>query len=425
MRLFGLEIITPWGRKEERGVHPATGASSDFDPLGSALAEALGLKGFSGAKSGVSVSVDTALGAATVFACVRVLANTLASLPLEVIRTEGAGAGVPARDHPVSYLLTTAPNPYMTIGNVIGAAEVWLALSGKAFVEVVRDSDLDPVGLYPIPNGRMAVTVADGAVSYTLDNAPISRSRVLHFRGLSFDGINSIHTTAKTRESIALALALQDNAAMFFGNGSRMSAVLEHPGNLSEQAQLRLKAAIESQSTGKNAYRTVILEEGMKLNFNRSENKDSQFIESRDRQDLEICRVFGVPPHKVGIMSGQPRANVEQDNLSFIADTIKPICVAFEQELNRVLFSPEDIAAGYSVRFNLDDLQRGDMPSRYNAYAVARQGGWLSVNDIRQRERLPSIEGGNTYLTPLNMADASKPADATPPKQEPANAKTN
>jgi HK97 family phage portal protein len=357
---------------------------------------------------------------------VRVLANTLSSLPLEVIRQEGSGAGVPARDHPVSYLLTTAPNPYMTMGQVIGAAEVWMALSGKAFIEVVRDVDLDPVGLYPVPNGRMAVTVADGAVSYTLDNAPISRSRVLHFRGLSFDGISTIHTTAKVREAIALALALQENAAMFFGNGSRNSAVLEHPGQLSEAAQERLKKAIESQSTGKNAYRTVILEEGMKLNFNRSENKDSQFIESRDRQDLEICRVFGVPPHKVGIMSGQPRANVEQDNISFVTDTIRPICVAFEQEMNRVLFTPEEIAAGYTVRFNLDELLRGDMPSRYNAYAVGRQWGWLSANDIRGRERMPSIEGGDKYLTPLNMVDASKPAPAAPAKiGDTSNATTN
>jgi HK97 family phage portal protein len=213
------------------------------------------------------------------------------------------------------------------------------------------------------------------------------------------------------RECIALAIALQDNAAKFFGNGSRPGGVLEHPAALSEEAQERLRKQFEDQVGGKNLYRMMVLEEGLKYVAQRSENKDSQFDESRVAQDLNICRVFGVPPHKIGILNSQPRANVEQDNLSFIMDTVRPICVRWEQTLNVKLFTGEERDQGYYVRFDLNAILRGDMKSRYDAMAVGRQWGWLSANDCRELEELEPIEGGDIYLQPLNMVEAKKAYD--------------
>ena len=220
-----------------------------------------------------------------------------------------------------------------------------------------------------------------------------------------------IDLLGSVRECIALAIALQDNAAKFFGNGSRPGGVLEHPASLSEAAQERLRNQIESQTGGRNLYRMLVLEEGLKYVAQRSENKDSQFDESRQAQDLNICRVFGVPPHKIGIMSGQPRANVEQDNLSFISETIRPICIRWQQTLNAKLLSAEERDQGFYIEFDLDALADSDLKSRFDSYAVARQWGWLSVNDIREREGLPSIEGGDVYLQPLNMVDAEEASD--------------
>lgn len=408
MKLFGFDITRQAPPQvEERQVHVS-------DEL---MAQLFGPS--AGSMTGVSVTADTALGAATVFACVRALATTLSSLPLGIVKVTGSGAGVAAPEHQLNALLDVSPNPFMTPSDVIGAAEVWLALSGKAFIEVQRNMAGEPVGLYPIPNGRVFVNVdAEGAqVAYSVDGAPIDRRNVVHFRGLTLDGLNAINTTQKVREAIGLALVLQENAAKFFGNGSRPSAVLEHPAKLSKEAQERLKAAFEEQASGRNAYRTLVLEEGMKANFTRSENRDSQFIESRDRQDLEICRVFGMPPHKVGIMSGQPRANVEQENLSFVVDTIRPICTSMERELSRVLLTTDELAQGYRVRFNMGELLRGDVKSRYEAYALGRTHGWFSVNDIRTLENLPPVEGGDEYK--LDGEKAGEIDEESEPKKEP------
>lgn len=363
--------------------------------------------------AGISVSPESAMGAATVFACVRVLANTMASLPIEVCRKDGR-ACVFSPEHPLNELFGE-PNPYMTLADVVGAAQVNLSLSGKAFIEVTRDQWLDAVGLYPTPNHMVSYQTADGGVTYSINGKRKTRSRVIHLRGLSFDGIEAIPVSVRTREAIALALALQENAAKFFGNGSRPSGTLEHPATLGKDAAKRLRDQFEEQATGANAYRTIVLEEGMKYVQTRAENKDSQFLESRDHQNYEICRVFGVPPHKVGLLSGQPRANIEQENLSFISDTIRPIATRWEQELSRVLLTTQDRALGYTIKFNLSELGRGDAESQARAWSIGRQWGWFSINDVRSFMLLPPVEGGDSYHAPLNMQDITAEPEPVQP----------
>lgn len=413
MRLpFGLKL----SRVETRAVHETISSDTLMDLVVN------GLKAPSTASTfaGVNVTAESAMGAATVFACVRALANTLSSIPLRLMREGDTGASVPVSDHPVALLLDD-PNVHMTRADVIGAAEVWHALAGRAFIEVQRDGFGDPVGLYPIPNPRVDVEIRNGGVIYRVDGVQKPNNQVVHLRGLSFDGVTSIHTCQKVKDAIALALALQENAAMFFGNGSRPSAVLEHPAKLSKEAQERLRDAFEAASSGVNKYRTMVLEEGMKANFQRSENKDSQFLESRDHQDLAICRVFGVPPHKVGIMSGQPRANIEQENLSYVTDIIGPICGRFQLELSRVLLTPEDRAAGLRVKFNLAELLRGDLVTRYKAYALGVQNGWLSPDEVRAAEQMPPIEENKRkfYVNPAAPAKSpGAPAKTNPQEDE-------
>ena len=364
--------------------------------------------------TGISVTPLRAYGVASVFACIRVLSDTVGTLPLNVLQREKRSRRM-ATEHRLYTVLHDMPNTEMTSTDLRSAMQSNLSLRSNCYAEILRDSDGDVVGLYPVEASKVDCyrDSKTKELRYRLtENGVVLRSaEVIHIRSNTFNGLTGIDVLGATRECIALAIALQDNAAKFFGNGSRPGGVLEHPASLSTEAQERLRNQVEAQTGGKNLYRLMVLEEGLKYVAQRSENKDSQFDESRQAQDLNICRIFGVPPHKIGIMSGQPRANVEQDNLSFIMDTIRPICIRWEQTLNAKLFTQEERDQGFHVEFDLDALLRGDLKSRYDSFAVARQWGWLSANDIREKEGLPPIEGGDVYLQPLNMADTREASD--------------
>lgn len=363
--------------------------------------------------TGITVTPLRALGVASVFACVRVVADTVGTLPLEVMQQRGR-AKRPAPGHRLYSVLHDMPNDDMTSTDMRCAMQANLSLRSNCYAEILRDVDGDPVGLYPVESQRVTMyrDSTTRRIKYRLDNGTtLDKADVVHVRANSFNGLVGADVLGTVRECIALAIALQDNAAKFFGNGSRPGGVLEHPAALSEEAQERLRKQFEDQVGGKNLYRMMVLEEGLKYVAQRSENKDSQFDESRVAQDLNICRVFGVPPHKIGILNAQPRANVEQDNLSFIMDTIRPHVVRWEQTLNAKLLTAEDRDQGFYVRFNLNAIQRGDMKSRYDAMAVGRQWGWLSANDCREAEELEPIEGGDIYLQPLNMVEAKRASE--------------
>lgn len=405
MKVFGYDVTLPQVRRSPIEVRSDNIVSGLKDPsvwlmesLTSAAQNA----------TGITVTPLRAYGVASVFACIRVLSDTVGTLPLNVLQKQGRSRTL-ATGHRLQTILHDMPNVEMTSTDVRTAMQANLSLRSNCYAEILRDVDGDVVGLYPVEAQKVDCyrDSKTKEIRYRLieSGATLRPADVVHIRSNTFNGLLGIDVLGATRECIALAIALQDNAAKFFGNGSRPGGVLEHPASLSTEAQERLRAQIEAQTGGKNLYRLMVLEEGLKYVAQRSENKDSQFDESRQAQDLNICRIFGVPPHKIGIMSGQPRANVEQDNLSFIMDTIRPICIRWEQTLNAKLFTPEERDQGFYTEFDLDALLRGDLKSRYDAFAVARQWGWLSANDIREKENLPPIEGGDTYLQPLNMAD--------------------
>ena len=364
--------------------------------------------------TGISVTPLRAMGVASVFACVRVLSDTVGTLPLNLMQKAGRSSR-PAVGHRLYSVLHDMPNEEMTSTDVRSAMQANLSLRSNCYAEILRDLDGDAIGIYPVESSKVDVyrNTATKKLQYRfLESGSVLPAKdIVHIRSNTFNGLLGVDLLGSVRECIALAIALQDNAAKFFGNGSRPGGVLEHPASLSEAAQERLRNQIESQTGGKNLYRMLVLEEGLKYVAQRSENKDSQFDESRQAQDLNICRVFGVPPHKIGITSGQPRANVEQDNLSFISETIRPICIRWEQTLNAKLLSAEERDQGFYIEFDLDALAGSDLKSRFDSYAVARQWGWLSVNDIRELEGLTPIDGGDVYLQPLNMADAKEASE--------------
>lgn len=357
--------------------------------------------------TGIVVTPLRMMGIATVFACIRVMSKTMASLPLILYKGDGHGGRKPAIDDPLYSLLHDAPNVEMSSFGFMAVMEAHLALRQNAFAEIMRDGDGDVVGLYPIDPTDINIyrKSTDNKLYYQFmrGSAEFKAADMLHLRGYSRSGLVGIDLTTNLQEVFALAIALQDNAAKFFGNGSLPGIILSHPGNLSAEAQGRIKEQFEQKSGGVNKYRVSILEEAMTAAVVRSENKDSQFDESRMTQDLQICRVFGVPPHKVGITNSMPRANIEEENIGFVTDVIRAECVCWEKQINCSVLTDEQRGQGYTVEFNLDALMRGNTQERYTAYSLGRNGGWLNANEIRRKEGMNPIGPiGDIFLQPVN-----------------------
>ncbi len=366
------------------------------------------LLGHAASVTGITVTPLKMLGVATVFACHKIYMETMASIPCILKREDGKGGTVEARDHRMYHVMHDAPNSEMTSFDFISCMQGNLVGRQNAYAEIVRDIDGDPVGLYPIDPSYINLyrdsRTKKLVYQFHQNGVNISPRDMLHLRGYTRSGLIGADLSTTLQEVFALALALQDNAAKFFGNGSRPGGVLEHPAVMSAEAATRLKEDIQKQTSGENAYKLLLLEEGMKLSKSRSENKDSQFQEAREYQDLQIARVYRVPPHKLGIMSGQPRANIEEENIGFVIDGVRPQCVNWEKGLNAKCLTLEELEQGYGFWFDMEALMRGDIESQYNAFAKGREWGWLSTNDIRKKiGKNPVGVEGDILLQPANF----------------------
>jgi HK97 family phage portal protein len=227
---------------------------------------------------------------------------------------------------------------------------------------------------------------------------------VLHIPGLGFDGLVGYSPIAMAKNAIGLAIATEEYGSKFFANGATPGAVLEHPGLVKDYEKLRESWNQAFRGSG-NANKVAILEEGMKYTPISISPEQAQFLETRKFQINEIARIFRVPPHMVGDLEKSSFSNIEQQSLEFVKYTLDPWVVRWEQSIMRRLLTPDEKRT-YYVKFNLDGLLRGDYQSRMNGYAIGRQNGWMSANDIRELEnldRIPAEEGGDLYLINGNM----------------------
>jgi HK97 family phage portal protein len=366
-----------------------------------------------GGRSDAGVHVDelTALTASAVFACVNVISNAVASLPIHVKHKD---EGTEQRDHPVYRLLHDSPNEFMTAATFREALMVNLLLWGNAYAYIERDELGNATALYPL---RSAVTLPvrfnGGLLQYrTIVGTSIrylNPDQVFHVMGLTLDGITGLSPIAQARQSVGLSLALEKFAARFFSNGGNMGGILSTPP-MKEEALTNFVASWKKNYTGPdNAFKVAFLPDGYKFTQTTTEPEKAQALEARINQVREIARIFRVPPHKIGDLERATFSNIEQQSIEFMQDTVQPWAVKWEQEANRKLFLERE-KPSLEVRFNLDALLRADTAARYAAYNVGKQGGWLTTNEIRRREGLPPVEGGDTLLQPLNMG----PTNPTP-----------
>jgi HK97 family phage portal protein len=377
-----------------------------------ALIEAL--RGGIGTASGVMVSDEGALAYGAVLACVRVLSESVATLPCilyERTEQDGQAGKRRASRHPLYRILHTQPNPEMTSFEFWEMAIVHLLLWGNFYAEIVVDGQGEVSALWPIPPRLVTPRrLSTKRLVYDLeipeDPRTFDAEWVFHVPSMRTNGLKGLSVVGQAREAIGLGMAAERYGAAVFGNGVVPGGVLEHPGGLSDGAYERLQATWKDRHQGlENAHRLAILEEGMKYSKIGVPPEDAQFLETRKFQRSEIAGMFRVPPHMIGDLDRATFSNIEHQSTEYVVYSVQPWLRRIEARALVSLLLRRD-QDRYFAEFLVDGLLRGDSVSRNQAYSTARQWGWMSVNEIRQRENLNPVDGGDVFLQPMNMVEA-------------------
>lgn len=382
----------------ERRAHPSQPNSGGLFELGS------------NTYAGVPVTEQSALTFSAVYACVRIIAESVAMLPLFTYRRLPNGGKEKATDHPLYNLLHRTPNPEMTSFEFRETLISHVASWGNGYAEIEWSQSGQPLALWPLNPARMQVARRAGELSYLYDLGNEARRlpawRIHHVRGLSSNGIVGYSPIRLAMQSIGIGLGLEEYGARFFGNGARPGGVLKIPGQLSDAAFARLKKSWSDESQGlSNAHRLKILEEGLDYQSIGIAPDEAQFLESKKFQVNEIARWFRVPPHMLADLEKATFSNIEEQSLEFVVYTLGPWLTRHEQAIERdMLTEPE--RPKYFVEYLVNGLLRGDTGRRGPWYQMMLQNGVMNPNEIRALENMNPYDGGDTYLTPLNMAPA-------------------
>ena len=366
--------------------------------------------------SGKRVNERSSMQMTAVYSCVRILSEAVASLPL-LVYEQSDSHSQRARDHPLYFLLHDEPNPEMTSFIFRETLMTHLLLWGNAYAQIIRNGKGEVVALYPLMPDRMKVDRdEDGQLFYeyqvskadpsinTTGTVRLHPQDVLHIPGLGFDGLVGYSPIAMAKNAIGMAIACEEYGAKFFAHGAAPSGVLEHPGVLKDPSKLRDSWQATFGGSA-NSGKVAVLEEGVKYTPISIAPEQAQFLETRKFQINEIARIFRIPPHMVGDLEKSSFSNIEQQSLEFVKYTLDPWVSRWEQAMTKILLTPDE-KKKYTIKFNVDGLLRGDYQSRMNGYAIARQNGWMSANDIRRLEELdpiPEEAGGDLYLVNGNM----------------------
>lgn len=363
--------------------------------------------------SGIAVTPDAALKTGTVFRCVTLIAGAVATLPLDLKRRVDARTRRDADDHPVWDVLRRRPNGWQTPSQFRRYMQACVLLRGNAYAQIVRGVGRKVLALHPLNPDQVSVTQnPDLTLSfrYTRPDGSVltlAQRDVLHLYGLTLNGYSGVSVLTYARESVGEALATARHAGTLFKNGTTIGGVLTAKGNLGKEAVEALRESLEAYRGADNAHKNLILQNEMKYERLGLTLADAQFIQNREFSQYEIAMFYGVPPHMLGLTSKSTSFGNGLENMGrgFVAYTLQDWLTMWVEAIARDLTPAEpDLYA----RFNIDALVRGDIKTRYGAYALGRQWGWLSVNDVRALEDDDAIEGGDRYLDPLNMKAADE-----------------
>lgn len=373
--------------------------------------------GFQGRNdAGVTVTPDSGYSVPAAWACINVIAQTLASLPLKTYRKIEDTDRQLAKQSPLYTLLHDKPNDWQTSYQWRLMLMASVLTYGNGYARIVYSRSGAPISLVPIPTTNVTPFWApnnEPAYNVTMPNSGESyvllKDEILHFMGIpNYDGLYGLSPIESCANAMGITIASEKFGARFFANGSQLGGILTHPERLSNEAKDNMRRGWEKRYQGPdNSHRTAILEEGVTFTPLTIPPDQAQFLETRKFQRSEIASIYRVPPHMIGDLERSTNNNIEHQSLEFIKYTMRPWFIAWEQQLEDKLLSPRQKRDMF-IEFDADAMLRGDLQSRYSAYATARNWGWMSINDIRIAENMNRLDEdeGDVYLQPLNMVPA-------------------
>lgn len=357
--------------------------------------------------SGVAVNNYTALNMGAVFNAITLISRGIASLPLHLYKQNGNMNTIQSQ-HPLDFCLHKKSNDYITAMTLREVMMGHILSWGNGFAEKIYDPAGKVIKLFPITPNRVNINFDKGQLIYEVqagsEIVKVDRNKILHIAGLGFNGITGYSVISKARESIGLGLSMEEFAARYFGSGAHPGLVAVHPQTLTEKARKNITESMEAKYTGlSQAHKIMLLEEGMTVTEVGIPPDDSQFLESRQFSIPEIARWFNVPPHKLKDLSRATFSNIEHQAIEYLIDSILPWLVCLEQNYDMQLLTDEEINQGYYFKHIFEGLLRGDSVTRAEYYNKMWQLGGLSINEIREKENMNPITGGDVYFVPMNF----------------------
>lgn len=376
---------------------------------------------FLGARWQGVADVEKASGLAVAHRCIATISENLASVPLKVYRRLEDGGREAATDHPLYAVLQEESAPGMSAFEV----REWLLTSvliyGNGFARIERNGRGQVTGLFPLMAGNVTVErLKSGRLRYKVSQPnggteTLLQDEVLHLRYRTKDGVNGVSPIQIASQAFALAVSQQNTAGAAAENSFRPAGALVFPDKLGKGTGAGGKdeviAKFKERFIGSlKANEVMVLDGGAKFETFQFNSKDSEFLESRKLSNLDICRVYGVPPSTAGITDNATYSNIGEESRALVARCLAPMAKRVESAMTIAFLSPESRKT-FFIAHDLAGLQRGDMEQRYQSYKIGREGGWLNVDEIRAFENMSKVAGGDTYLQPLNMAELGSTAE--------------
>ena len=383
---------------------------SSKDPY---LAELLGVRE---STSGQMVTPETATGVVAVHACVQLIAESIASLPLMPYRKLEDGSREPDITHPLYDVLHNQANRVQTAFEFREQFIASALLTGNGYAKKIIDNHGAIVELLPLHPGHVnPIKLVNGRVRYEVSTDSgterFTQDEILHLRYRSKDGFTGISPISIARETIGVALAQQQHEGSFYKHGATLQGAIKHPGTISTGAHEELKRSFRENYGGSaNAYKVAILEEGMDFVPLSLSQVDAQFVESRKLTLEDIARIYRIPPPSIGMLDHATYSNITEQERALVKHTLRPWMVRIEQAMNSSLLS-DDGKQTHFIEHNAEGLLRGSIKERYEAYRIGKEWGWLNSNEIRSNENMSSLgTDGDTYRQPMNSEPLGEPA---------------
>ena len=379
--------------------------------------------GGSKSATGVRVNRKSALTYSAYWRGVNLIATTIAKTPLITYRKEGTGS-VRDTSHPVYRLLKRAPHKHYTPFTFKQTMQSHVITHGNAYAYIQTNRAGRPEGLSILEPTKVLPILVDGVLRYHIQteagDGHFAHETILHIKGMGHDGLQGYSVLEYGRETLGIGMALREFGARWFSNATKYGTIIQHPGQLSEPAQERLKRSIERDTKAiSDSHNTKVLEEGMKLHAPELKAKDAQLLESRQFELREIANLLGLPPHKLGDTTRTSFASLEQENQAFLDDSLDGWFVAWEEECERKLLNEQEREAdSHDIEFLRQSLVRVDMTTRGEYYSKALAGApFMTINDVRSLENLNEMDEpeAERLPMPLNISqpegDEPSPAD--------------